>query len=278
MRIGLAQIISGPDPVRNLDLVAEWADRAARESVDLLFFPEATMRCVGGGSLSDIAEPVDGSWVSRLRGIATEAGLVIGAGMYTPTSDGRIHNTLVMVGQSVDARYDKIHLFDAFGYRESDTVAPGADLVVVEVAGARIGLTLCYDVRFPGLFTALARRGAQLICVPASWGAGPGKVNQWDLLTRARALDAGTVVAAVGQADPTTAGAPPSLRIPTGVGHSRVISPYGQVMAELGAPADLLVVDLDLGVVSEARQKLGVLDNDQFAVDTPARQSQHASG
>ena len=105
--------------------------------------------------------------------------------------------------------YDKIHLFDAFGFAESDTVAPGDEPVTIEVDGLTVGLATCYDLRFPGLFQLLADRGATLVVVPASWGAGPGKREQWDLLVRARALDSTTFVAACGQADPTTVGRDP---------------------------------------------------------------------
>ena len=144
------------------------------------------------------------------------------------------------------AHYDKIHLFDAFGFAESDTVAAGDDPVVIDVAGVPVGLTTCYDVRFPGLYTRLAEQGASVICVAASWAAGPGKVDQWQLLTRARALDSTTFVLAAGQADPATVGLEPLPGAPAGVGHSAAISPRGEVLAELGAEPGLLVVDLDL--------------------------------
>ena len=100
------------------------------------------------------------------------------------------------------ATIDKIHLYDAFGFTESRTVAPGHEPVVITVDGVRVGLTVCYDIRFPALYTELARRGAQLIVVCASWGSGPGKLEQWTLLARARALDSMSYIAAAGQADP----------------------------------------------------------------------------
>nr|MBA3528030.1 hydrolase [Propionibacteriaceae bacterium] len=119
-------------------------------------------------------------------------------------------------------------------------------------------------VRFPGLFTTLADRGAQLICVCASWGAGPGKLEQWELLVRARALDSTTFVAAVGQADPATAGSALSGNAPTGVGHSLVVSPSGEVLERLGAETGLLVADIDPERLTELRQQLPVLANRRF--------------
>jgi predicted amidohydrolase len=184
--------------------------------------------------------------------------------MFTPGDEDRVRNTLLAVGPGGTAHYDKIHLFDAFGFAESDTVAAGDEPVVIDVAGVPVGLTTCYDVRFPGLYTRLADQGAAVVCVAASWAAGPGKVDQWQLLTRARALDSTTFVLAAGQADPSTVGAEPAPGAPAGVGHSAAISPRGEVLAELGAEPGLLVVDLDLDEVTSARQAIPVLANRRF--------------
>ena len=217
-----------------------------------------------GRPLGPVAEPADGPWANRLREIADRAGLVIVAGMFTPSPDGRVYNTLRAVGGPVDVRYDKIHLFDAFGFSESETVAPGREPALITVDGVSVGLSTCYDVRFPGLYTRLADLGAQVVCVAASWAAGPGKVDQWQLLTRARALDSTTFVLAAGQADPTTIGLSPPRGAPAGVGHSAVISPRGEVLGELGPEPGLLVCDLDLADITEARQAIPVLANRRF--------------
>ncbi|BBZ73327.1 carbon-nitrogen hydrolase family protein [Mycobacterium paraseoulense] len=262
MRIALAQILSGTDPAANLDLVREYAGRAAASGAQLVVFPEATM-CRFGVPLAPIAEPVDGPWATSVRRIATDCGLTVVAGMFTPADDGRVRNTLIAAGpgspNEPDAHYDKIHLYDAFGFTESRTVAPGREPVVITVAGVRVGLTVCYDVRFPALYTELARRGAQLIAVCASWGAGPGKLDQWTLLARARAIDSMTYVAATGQADPgeslTASGAP------TGVGGSLVASPFGEVVASAGPGPQLVVADIDLDRVAKARESIAVLRN-----------------
>jgi deaminated glutathione amidase len=266
MRIALAQILSGEDPVANLGLVATRAAEAADSGADLLLFPEATMRCFGR-SLREVAEPLDGPWASGVREIAERHRLAIVAGMFTPNpaSDGRVRNTLLAVGPGLDAHYDKIHLFDAFGFTESATVAPGDELVLITIAGMRVGLTTCYDVRFPALYLALADRGVQLIAVCASWGAGLGKVEQWSLLTRARALDSTTFVAAAGQAEPAASSAAseskPSTAAPTGVGYSALISPGGEVLASLGAEPGLLVGDIDPAELAAVRAAIPVLAN-----------------
>ncbi|WP_156687700.1 carbon-nitrogen hydrolase family protein [Mycobacterium sp. Marseille-P9652] len=259
MRIALAQILSGTDPAANLRLVGEYAGRAADAGARLVVFPEATM-CRFGVPLLPIAEPADGPWADGVRRIATDAGITVVAGMFTPAGDGRVTNTLIAAGPDQPAaHYDKIHLYDAFGFTESRTVAPGREPVVITVDGVGVGLSLCYDIRFPALYTELARRGARVIAVCASWGSGPGKLDQWTLLARARALDSMSYVAAAGQADPGEALS--GSGSPTGVGGSLVASPFGEVLASAGPHPQLVVADLDLDRVAEAREAIGVLRN-----------------
>jgi predicted amidohydrolase len=261
MRVAVAQILSGTDPTDNLQLVRDYTGRAAEAGATLVVFPEATM-CRFGVPLAPIAEPVDGPWADGVRAIAADAGITVVAGMFTPADDGRVANTLLAEGPGTpnrpDTHYDKIHLYDAFGFTESKTVAPGRGPVVITVDGVEVGLTICYDIRFPELFTTLARRGAQLIVVSASWAAGPGKLEQWTLLARARALDCTSYIVAAGQADP---GEPLASSAPTGVGGSLLVSPFGDVVASAGADPQLLVADLALEQVAKARETIAVLRN-----------------
>jgi predicted amidohydrolase len=264
MRIALAQIQSGAEPTANLGLVEEYTRRAADAGASLVLFPEATM-CRFGVPLAPIAEPLDGSWASAVRAIAERAGIVVVAGMFVPAEEdraGRVTNTLIATGPGVDTHYDKIHLYDAFGFTESDTIAPGREPVVISVDGdsgpVNVGLTLCYDVRFPELYVELAQRGAQLITVHASWGTGPGKLEQWTLLARARAVDTTSFVAAVDQAYP---GDELAAAGPVGVGGSLVASAVGEVLASAGADPQLLVSDLDLDAAQKTRETIAVLRN-----------------
>jgi deaminated glutathione amidase len=261
MRIAVAQILSGTDPADNLQLVREYTGRAADAGAKLVVFPEATM-CRFGVPLTPIAEPVDGPWADGVRRIAADANITVIVGMFTPADDGRVANTLLAAGpgspNQPDTHYDKIHLYDAFGFTESRTVAPGRGPVVITVDGVGVGLSTCYDIRFPELFTTLARRGAQLITVSASWASGRGKLEQWTLLARARALDCTSYIVASGQADP---GEPLASSAPTGVGGSLVISPFGEVVASAGADPQLLVADLALEQVAKARETIAVLRN-----------------
>ncbi|MDT5044593.1 MAG: deaminated glutathione amidase [Mycobacterium sp.] len=261
MRIAVAQILSGTDPADNLQLVREYTGRAADAGAKLVVFPEATM-CRFGVPLAPIAEPVDGPWADGVRRIAADANITVIVGMFTPADDGRVANTLLAAGpgspNQPDTHYDKIHLYDAFGFTESRTVAPGRGPVVITVDGVGVGLSTCYDIRFPELFTTLARGGAQLITVSASWASGRGKLEQWTLLARARALDSTSYIVAAGQADP---GEPLASSAPTGVGGSLVVSPFGEVVASAGADPQLLVTDLALEQVAKARETIAVLRN-----------------
>lgn len=260
MRIAMAQCSSGTDARANLDLLTQWTRDAAAQRADLVIFPEAMM-CRFGVPLTDVAEPLDGPWARGVAAAAAETGVAVIAGMFTPADDGRVANTLVIAVPGEPVRgYDKIHLYDAFGFAESATVAPGTEPVVVDVAGHRVGVATCYDIRFPALFVELARRGAELIAVPTSWGSGPGKLEQWQLLAAARALDSASFVAAVGQALPED----PELRktkAPTGIGHSRLTDPFGSVIADHGAQQQLSVHEVDLSTAGKARSVLAVLAN-----------------
>lgn len=278
MRIALAQILSGTDPTANLELVRDYAERAADAGARLVVFPEATM-CRFGVPLGPVAQPLDGPWANGVRRIAAQTGITVVAGMFTPADAGRGSNTLFAAGPGApnqpDDHYHKIHLYDAFGFAESRTVAPGHEPVVITVDDFQVGLTVCYDIRFPALYTELARRGAELIVVSASWGSGPGKLDQWTLLARARALDSASYVAAAGQADPGDTASDPGggSGAPRGVGGSLVTSPLGEVVASAGSDPQLVVADIDLAKVGAARDNIGMLRNQSRFTQTDKAQS-----
>lgn len=267
MRIAAAQLVSGTEPERNLEMIEAAVGRAAEDGARLVVLPEASM-CAFGVPLGPVAEPLDGPWASGVREIARSAGIAVVVGMFTPGDDGRVRNTLLATDGGrpggAEAVYDKIHLYDAHGFLESRTVAPGAEPVTIEVDGVTFGLSVCYDVRFPGLYQALADLGARVMLLAASWGAGPGKREQWDLLTRARALDSTSFLLAAAQGDPATVGRTVDQKAPTGIGGSVAVSPVGAVVQQLDSPPGLLVVDIDLGEVDRVRQQLPVLANRRF--------------
>ncbi len=262
MRIALAQFAASTDPAANLTRVRELAAEAAARGAELVVFPEAAM-CSFARPRADAAEPFDGPWANGVRAIATELGLTIVAGMFTTTDGPRVRNTLLVTG-AVEARYDKLHLFDALGYAESRQIEAGTQPVTITLAGHPIGLATCYDVRFPALFTHLAAGGAELIVLPASWAPGEAKLHQWRTLVTARAMDSTCFVVAVDQSVPPVAA---DERTPTGIGHSLVVDPTGAVLLELGEADEVAVVDLDLGSVAGVRERLPVL---QHAVRLPS--------
>ncbi|RKN40942.1 carbon-nitrogen hydrolase family protein [Streptomyces hoynatensis] len=269
MRVAVCQLAADVSPTANLATVSERVRAAAEAGAGAVVFPEATMARFGI-PLGPVAEPLDGPWATGVREAAARAGVLVVAGMFTPAPDGRVRNTLLITGRGVDTHYDKLHLYDAFGFAESATVAPGDRTVLADLDGVRLGFATCYDVRFPGLFTRLADQGAQAVLLPASWGAGPGKREQWEVLVRARALDSTCWVVAAGQADPATVGKPPAGRAPTGIGHSMVVSPLGEVRARLGAAPGLLLHTLDAAETDRARAAVPVLANRRRDLESPA--------
>ncbi|GAB2487655.1 carbon-nitrogen hydrolase family protein [Luteococcus sediminum] len=252
-RAALGQWVAGPDPQENLRRVERDVVAAAAEGAELLVLPEASML----GFAHDprpLAEPLDGPWASRVRELARTHDLLVVVGMFRPAGDGRVHNTVLATdGRDVEAHYDKVHLYDAFGTRESDRTAPGERLVTFEALGTRIGLATCYDVRFADQFTALGRAGAELVCLPTAWADGPRKAEQWRLLVRARAMDCQAFVLGCDQALDEQAGTS------FGVGASLVAGPLGEVLAEAGPGPQLLVAELDLAQVRQTRATVPIL-------------------
>ncbi|MFT3875212.1 MAG: carbon-nitrogen hydrolase family protein [Propioniciclava sp.] len=253
LRVAACQISATDDPAHNLTQIAEAARDAAARGARVLAFPEAAMVRFGA-PLAEVAQPLDGPFADGVRELAAETGALLVVGMFTPSGDGRVRNTLLITGAGVDTHYDKIHLFDAFGARESDTVAPGTGVVTVEAFGTTLGFATCFDLRFPAQFQDLGRRGAEVIVVPASWGEGPGKAEQWDVLTRARAMDAQAWLIACNQA-----WTPPASSDPLGLGRSVIVEPLGGIRARLGAAADALVADIDPSIVAGIRQRVPIL-------------------
>ncbi|MBP3088419.1 carbon-nitrogen hydrolase family protein [Corynebacterium sp. sy017] len=266
MRIALAQVCSTGHKQENVDLVRRSVVQAKADGAQLVVFPEAMMQGFGTGRLDIQAEEMDGEFISTLAQLATEYSIAIIAGVFVPADRversgkwiNRVHNTLVIARPSQELEYyHKIHTYDAFGFRESDTVAAGKDTVVFEYGGICFGVATCYDIRFPQQFVELARHGAQVIVVAASWSGGADKLRQWQLLTQARALDSTSYIVAVDQALPSDERASAA---PTGIGHSMVVNPQGEPMVELGELSEVVCVDLDLSKVEQVRKLLPVLD------------------
>ena len=241
LRVALVQQAADLDPAVNRGRLAELVP----EDTDLVVLPEAYARDFGeaGSDVSAFAEPVDGPFATEVARVADTRGTTVVAGMFEPGKDpDRPFNTLVVRG-ATEAAYRKIHLYDSFGYRESDRLTAGdVEPLVVEIGGFAVGLMTCYDLRFPELARALVDRGAEVLVVPAAWVAGPRKVEHWRTLVRARAIENTVFVAAVGQPGPRYSG------------HSLVVDPLGDVVAEGGEGPEVLAATLHRDVLAEARR------------------------
>ena len=241
LSVRIHQWASGLDPAANR---ARLADAVAPDA-DLVVLPEAFARDFGeaGSDVSAHAEPLDGPFATELARVAQAAGTTAVAGMFETSGEpGRPFNTLVVRGQS-EAAYRKIHLYDSFGYRESDRLTGGApEPVVVAVSGWQVGLMTCYDLRFPELARALVDDGAEVIVVPAAWLPGERKVDHWRTLLTARAIENTCFV--IGAAQPA----------PRYCGRSLVVGPLGQVLADAGAGEESLAAVLERADLVQARR------------------------
>lgn len=242
LRVALVQRASSLDPKEN---------REALESLvpadqDLVVLPEAWARDFGkpGSPLGEFAEPLDGPFATELERVARERGATVVAGMFEPGEDDRPYNTLVARGPDHAASYRKIHLYDSFGYKESDTVSAGPTELVpqLELDGWSLGLMTCYDLRFPEQARALVAAGAEVLVLPAAWVAGERKVEHWRTLVRARAIENTSYVVAVGQPGPRYSG------------HSMVVDPFGDVVVEAGEDDETLTAVLEPDVLEKARE------------------------
>lgn len=259
MRVALCQLPVSSDPAVNLGRVQDALTGAAERGAALAVFPEGTQARFSA-DLRAAAEPVDGPFCKGLAEAAHGTGVAVVAGVFEPAPGGRVYNTTVAFDRDgrLAAAYRKIHLFDALGYRESELVAPGGEVVLADLAGLRVGFMTCYDVRFPELARALAVRGADLIVIPAAWAAGLLKEEHWVTLVRARAIENTVWVAAAGQVpDP----AEPATRAPTGIGRSMLVDPMGTVRLDLGSGPGIDAGDVDLGLTTRVRTDLPSLAN-----------------
>jgi predicted amidohydrolase len=262
-RIALCQIPVAHDPAANLDQARTALAEAAAAGADLAILPEAALTRFGR-RVGELAQPLDGPFVTGLADAARGHGVATVAGIFEPGAD-RVYNTAVALDERGELRaaYRKIHLFDSFGARESELVAPGDTPTVVTLAGLRVGLITCYDVRFPELARALVDQGAELFAVIAAWGSGPMKEEHWATLVRARAIENTMWTAAVGQAPW------PEARDGFGIGRSMLVDPMGVVRADLGPAAAVQVLDLDPAVTATVRATLPCLEHRVFQVNRP---------
>jgi predicted amidohydrolase len=259
LRVGLTQWRATLDVERNLATAVGLI--AAADSADLVLLPENGLALGTNAEMREAALSTESPEIEALREAARAAGCaVVLGGFKRVADDGTVFNTALVIGPGGDiaGHYDKIHLFDARvggqTFKASSVEQAGVSPVLVDVGGVRVGLTICYDVRFPELYRRLALAGAEVLLVPSAFTQTTGEAH-WEVLLRARAVENAAFVVA----SATVRGRDGTDAWPT-YGHAMVVDPWGAVLADLGESQQAVrVVELDLAQVERVREQLPVL-------------------
>ena len=264
IRVAALQMRSGIEPAANLEALDALVSDAASQGARYVLTPEVTIAFAENREgLSRVAGPYENnSALERVAGMARDKNLFLHLGsLAVALDDGRFANRSVLFGPDglVITTYDKIHLFDATlpgvrEYRESQTYRGGDTAVVATAAGFKLGLSICYDLRFPALYRALGDAGAEVLAVPAAFTVPTGKAH-WEILLRARAIETGCYVIAAAQGGSHQNGR-------STWGHSMIVDPWGEIVAQIDGDAPgVLITDLNLEKIAEARGKVPALAN-----------------
>jgi len=262
--VALVQMNSGADKEANVEAAVAAIDEAAVAGSRLVVLPELWTYLGPNAGTVDAAEPIPGPLSEILAERARHHGIYlhIGSMLERIAGEDRLANTTLVFdpkGEQI-ARYRKIHLFDVdldadTSYRESETIAPGDEIVAFDLDGIRIGLAICYDLRFPELFRILALEGAEVVVLPAAFTMVTGK-DHWEILIRARAIENGMFMAAVGQVGQH----PPGLSC---YGRSMVVDPLGLVIAQASDRPTILYATIELDEIARVRRQVPSLANRQ---------------
>ena len=257
-RAGLVQLRAGRTIGPNLDQAEALIREAAKGGAEYVQTPENTalMELDPQRVLALVQPESESEPLARLCALAAELGIWLHIGsLGIKLGEDRVANRSYVINPhgAIVARYDKLHMFDVDlpggeSYRESEYYGPGEKAVVVDLPFARLGMTICYDLRFPALYRALARAGAEVIAVPAAFTKQTGEAH-WHVLLRARAIETGSYVLAA-----TQGGLHENGR--STFGHSMIVSPWGVVLAEAGEDPSVIFADIDLAAVADARARI----------------------
>ncbi|MGQ3674451.1 carbon-nitrogen hydrolase family protein [Xanthobacter sp. TB0139] len=273
LRVGLVQMRTGRDVAANLETAIALIREAAQEGARYVQTPETTnlMEMDRGALFEALATEEEDKTLAALRALAGELKIHLHIGsLALKVSENRAVNRAFVINPAgeLSARYDKIHMFNVDlgqgeSYNESAAYQAGEKAVLADVDGVNLGLSICYDLRFPALYRALAEAGAQVLTVPAAFTRPTGEAH-WHVLLRARAIENGAWVLAAAQGGKHENGRET-------YGHSLVIDPWGRVIAEGGANPGVVLADIDLGAVESARRRIPSLSNGRrFEVQGPA--------
>ena len=265
MRAAILQSTSGIDPAANAAMVSDAIARAGEQGADMLFSPEMVgyLDRDRARAAATVTSEENDIVLAAAREAAARAGIWVHVGslpVRDAESDGRFANRSFVIDDSgsVRARYDKVHLFDVDlptgeSWRESAVYRPGNRVVAVDTPWGRIGLTICYDLRFPDLYRALSNAGATLLLMPAAFTVPTGEAH-WHVMLRARAIEAAAFVIA-----PAQVGKHADGRVT--YGHSLAIDPWGSVLLDMGEEPGLALVDIDLDQVDQVRARIPAIAN-----------------
>src|SRR6056297_1329252 len=267
MKAALIQLNSSDDPAANLPVTCAYVDQAAAAGAQFILTPEVT-NCVSASRTRQkdvLCHETDDPTLAGLRARAKQHGVWILIGslaLKTDDADGRFANRSFLIDPKgmITARYDKIHMFDVQvseteTFRESAGYRPGESATLAITPLAAIGMTVCYDLRFPHLYRQLAKAGAQILTVPAAFSYLTGMAH-WEVLLRARAIETGCFVLAPAQTGRHTARRGKARETH---GHSLAVAPWGEVLADAGTAPGVTLVDLDLDAVDRARRRVPAL-------------------
>lgn len=271
-RVALIQTNATGDAARNRERACALIGEAAEAGAEFIATPEVTNLIAPGREalFATICDEADDPCLAAIREIAAERGVGILIGSLALKAEGEegraVNRSFVIDGTgAITARYDKIHMFEAnLGdqgqFREAASYRPGERAVVADAGWSQLGLTICYDLRFPGLYRALAKAGAQVLTVPSAFTAPTGRAH-WHTLLRARAIETGCFVIAPAQWGPHHGKDETSLR--ESYGHSLIIDPWGTVLADAGEGEGIVHADFDMTMIDKARTRIPSLSNDR---------------
>lgn len=276
MKAALLQITSSDDPTENLNMVRTMVRSAADQGAEFILTPEVTSCVSASRTRQHEAACLESEdpFLETLRDEAKATGtwILIGSlGVKTDDADGRLANRSFLIGPDggIRARYDKIHMFDVDvseteTYRESAAYRPGERAVLASTPWGKVGMTICYDVRFPHLHRTLAQAGAKIITAPAAFSPVTGAAH-WEVLLRARAIETGCWILAPAQTGDhkVSRGKPRST-----YGHSLVVAPWGEVMLDAGEAPGIYLIEIDMAQVDDARKKVPSLSHDRVIQGT----------
>lgn len=276
LRVGLVQMCAGRDVVHNVKEASTFIREAASRGAQYVQTPEiTTLMETERQRLFAAVEPEPGNTaVAAFAALAQELGIWLHIGsMAILVGDGRLANRSLLFSPhgEIVGRFDKIHMFDVSlpngeTYRESKNYQPGSEAVIAALPWAKLGMTVCYDLRFPHLYRQLAQAGAEILAIPSSFTVKTGEAH-WHVLMRARAIENGCFVLAAAQSGRHEAGRDT-------YGHSIVVSPWGEVLADAGRETGVLMADLDLSDIKAARERIPSLQHDRdfkVRLATPSR-------